>query len=296
MKDQHLAFTLTSRHSCQSFKRFTIAPEHSRSRSLLVKDFSTVKSAIVWVVAIAPEHSRSRTLLVKDFSTVKSAIVWVVAIAPLMVQLQPKLLTDIWKNAAWEQFLDIVEDPDYAKAKGYYFDGQMRIETVGVGPDHAGDNGIIHVAVTLFCALKGIALKGLINCSYRKTEVREAQPDSSYYVADRISLAPQGSSIVNLDQTPPPDLAIEIADSSLSDDLGKKRLLYEDLGIAEYWVVDVEKTQIVAFQIVESGSHRITQSQVLPGLKISVLSEALSMSRQMDDSQIVAWLMKNFQM
>ncbi|KAM3092996.1 Uma2 family endonuclease [Phormidesmis sp. 146-35] len=212
-----------------------------------------------------------------------------------MVQLQPKLSTDTWTTATWEQFLAIVEDPDYAKAKGYYFNGQMRVETVGVGPDHAGDNGIIHVAVTLFCALKGIALKGLINCSYRKTKVREAQPDSSYYVADRTAFAPQGGSIVSLDQTPPPDLAIEIADSSLSDDLGKKRLLYEDLGVAEYWVVDVENTQIIAFQIVDNGSHRITQSQVLPGLKISVLSEGLSLSRQLDDSQIVAWLMTNFQ-
>ncbi|MGV0027576.1 Uma2 family endonuclease [Phormidesmis priestleyi] len=211
-----------------------------------------------------------------------------------MVQLQPKLSTDIWTNATWKQFLAIVDDPDYAKTKGYYFNGQMKIETVEVAPDHASDNGIIHVAVTLFCALKGISLKGLINCSYRKTEVREAQPDSSYYVADRISLAPQGSSIVSLDQTPPPDLAIEIADSSLNDDLGKKRLLYEDLGVAEYWVVDVENTQTIAFQIVDNGSNRITQSQVLPGLNISVLSEALSMSRQMDDSQIVAWLMTNF--
>ncbi len=212
-----------------------------------------------------------------------------------MVQLQPKLSTDIWTNATWKQFLASVEDPDYAKAKGYYFNGQMKIETVGVGPDHAGDNGIIHVAVTLFCALKGIPLKGLINCSYRKTELREAQPDSSYYVADRTALAPQGGSIVNLDQSPPPDLAIEIADSSLSDDLGKKRLLYEDLGVSEYWVVDAENTQIIAFQIVDNGSNRITQSQVFPGLNILVLSEALSMSRQLDDSQIITWLMTNFQ-
>ncbi|PSB24741.1 Uma2 family endonuclease [Stenomitos frigidus] len=219
-----------------------------------------------------------------------------------MVQLQPKLLTDTWVTATWNEYLRLIEDPAYAKAKGYYFNGQMRVETMGVGPDHASDNGIIHVAITLFCALKGIPLKGLINCSYRKTGVREAQPDVSYYVGDaalqplhdRAILAPQGSSITNLDESPAPDLAIEIADSSLDADLGKKRLLYEEMAIAEYWVVDVENAQILAFQIINNGSQRIAQSQVLPGLEMTVLSEAIALRRQMDDSQVVARLMSSF--
>ena len=166
---------------------------------------------------------------------------------------------------------------------------------MGVGADHASDNGIIHIAITLFCALKGIPLKGLINCSYRKTGIREAQPDISYDVGERTALAPQGSTITNLDEVPAPDLAIEVADSSLDADLGKKRLLYEEMKVAEYWVVDVENAQVLAFQIVNNGSQRLTQSQVLPGLEMAVLCEAMMMRRQMDDSQVVAWLMSNFQ-
>jgi Uma2 family endonuclease len=212
-----------------------------------------------------------------------------------MVQLQPKLLTNIWVNATWDEYLRTVEDPAYTKAKGYYFNGQMRVETMGVGPDHASENTIIILAIGLFCGLKGIPIKGLTNCTYRKTGVREAQPDVSYYVGDRARLAPQGSSITNLDESPAPDLAIEIADSSLDADLGKKRLLYEEMAIAEYWVVDVENAQILAFQIVNNGSQRIAQSQVLPGLEMTVLSEAIALRRQMDDSQVVAQLMSSFQ-
>lgn len=212
-----------------------------------------------------------------------------------MVQLQPKTLTDIWVSATWDEYLKMIDDPAYAKAKGYYFNGQMRVETMGVGPDHASDNGIIHVAITLFCALKGIPIKGLINGSYRKTGVREAQPDVSYYVGDRTTHAPQGSTITNLDEIPAPDLAIEVADSSLDADLGKKRLLYEEMAIAEYWVVDVENAQIIAFQIASNGSRRIDQSQVLPGLEMAVLCEAMIRRRQQDDSQVVAWLLSTFQ-
>jgi Uma2 family endonuclease len=211
-----------------------------------------------------------------------------------MVQLQPKLLTDTWVNASWDEYLQWVEDPTHCKAKGYYFNQQMRVETMGVGPNHAADNSVIHIAITLFCALKGIPLKGLINCSYRKTRVREAQPDVSYYVGNRANLAPQGSSVVNLDETPPPDLAIEIADSSLNDDLGKKRLLYEEIGISEYWVVDVENARILAFQIIDQGSKRIDVSQVLAGLEIAVLQQVLEMARELDDSQMVNALMTQF--
>jgi Uma2 family endonuclease len=212
-----------------------------------------------------------------------------------MSKLQTKLPTDTWVTATWDEYIQAIEDPAYAKAKGYYYNGQMRIEAMGVGPDHASDNHIIAFAITLFCTLNRIPLQGLINCSYRKTDVRECQPDISYYVGERVQLAPQGSSIADLDAIAHPDLAIEIADTSLNDDLGQKRLLYEDMEIPEYWVVDVENTRIVAFQIVKSGSRRITESQVLPGLAISVLREALQMSRTMDQAQVGSWLMAQFQ-
>ena len=212
-----------------------------------------------------------------------------------MSKLQTKLPTDTWVTATWDEYIQAIEDPAYAKAKGYYYNGQMRIEAMGVGPDHASDNHIIAFAITLFCTLNRSPLQGLINCSYRKTDVRECQPDISYYVGERVQLAPQGSSIADLDAIAPPDLAIEIADTSLNDDLGQKRLLYEDMEIPEYWVVDVENTRIVAFQIVKSGSRRITESQVLPGLAISVLREALQMSRTMDQAQVGSWLMAQFQ-
>jgi Uma2 family endonuclease len=212
-----------------------------------------------------------------------------------MSQLQTKLPTDVWITATWDEYIQVVEDPVYTKAKGYYYNGQMRIEAMGVGPDHARDNGIIYFAITLFCTINRIPLQGLINCSYRKTGVRECQPDVSYYVGERVQLSPQGSSIVDLDTISPPDLAIEIADTSLNDDLGQKRLLYEDMEIREYWVVDVENTRIVAFEIVKNGSRRISESQVLSGLAISVLRDALAMSRAMDQAQVGAWLMARFQ-
>ena len=101
--------------------------------------------------------------------------------------------------------------------------------------------------------------------------------------------------MINLDLYSPPTLAIEIADTSLSDDKGEKRLLYEELGVAEYWIADVATTQVIAFAIENGGSRRITESTVLPGLKISLLQTALQMTRQTNYGKVSAWLLQQFQ-
>ena len=119
---------------------------------------------------------------------------------------------------------------------------------------------------------------------------------STYYIGDRANIAPQGTSIASLDVTPPPDLVIEVADSTLADDIGEKRLLYEELKVAEYWVVDIQKSEIIAFAIIaDNGSRRIVRSEVLPGLTMALLEESLRRSRTQDQAQVGSWLLAQFQ-
>ncbi|WP_445636282.1 Uma2 family endonuclease [Nostoc sp. DSM 114161] len=212
-----------------------------------------------------------------------------------MSELQTPLVTDTWIKATWDEYIELIENPAYEKAKGYYYNGHMRIEMPPLGHDHACDNTIIAFAVNLFCTIKGILAKGLTNCTYRKTGFNEAQPDVSYYISENANVIPYGTSIVSLDIYPPPDLVIEVANTSLADDLGNKRLLYEDLAVKEYWILDVQNVEIIAFAIENQGSRRITESQILPGLAISLLNEALRRTRQMSQSQVGAWLLSQFQ-
>ena len=202
---------------------------------------------------------------------------------------------DRWVDATWREFVAISEDPKFEKASCYYYNHQMRVETMGVGPSHALENTLITLAIGLFCMVRGIRVGGLTNASYQKKETREAQPDLSYYFDEQVALIPSGNAVIDLDAAMPPRLTIEIAATSLKDDLGLKRLLYEELGVQEYWVVDVERTEIFAFQILENGgSRRITDSVVLPGLAIATIETALRDRKISDDSQIMASLMKEF--
>lgn len=212
-----------------------------------------------------------------------------------MTQLQTKPQTDLWVIATWDDYIQAIADFASEKAKGYYFDGRMRIEMLPVGSDHSSDHLLIAAAISLFAIFKNISLTGRDNCSYRKVGMRECQPDLSYHFGDKAQAIPRGTAIVDLDRYPVPDLVIEVAATSLLDDQGAKRLLYEDLGVAEYWIVDVQNAQIMAFAVADRGSKRIQESQVLPTLKLSVLEEALQMSQQMAQSQVGNWLMNQFQ-
>lgn len=212
-----------------------------------------------------------------------------------MVASTKELVINAWVSATWDEYLENIANPVYAKAKGYYHNGQYRIEMTPIGNDHSKDHSSIHTATSLFAIAKNIAIDIRDNCSYRQTGIKEFQPDLSCYVGDNANVIPWGVGIVNLEEYPAPDLVIEVSNSSLADDLGAKRLLYEDLQIAEYWVVDVQNVRVVAFAIENGGSKRIIESQVLKGLKIEILTAALQRSRNSNHTEVGSWLMQQFQ-
>jgi len=215
-----------------------------------------------------------------------------VAIVEKEKDLNHSIIPKGWISATWEDFLQIYQAVSNDKAKFEYFQGSYYSE-MGVGADHAFVNTVVIILISLYCMKRNILAKGYTNCSYRKVGIRECQPDLSYYVGDRTQNAPQSSAIVDLDASLPPDIVIEIADTSLGYDLGVKRLLYEEVRVGEYWVIDVQNMKITSFRILQGlGSERITESSVLGGLRLNLLEEALQRSREIDNSQIGSWFMQ----
>ncbi|MBP0018785.1 MAG: Uma2 family endonuclease [Cyanobacteria bacterium SBLK] len=198
---------------------------------------------------------------------------------------------DTWIDGTWEEFLDLCDRPEYKKSSTYYHNGWMRIEMASLGLAHSRDNSIISTVVILYAALNNIRIQELTNGSLRKTGVREAQPDISFYIGDNFEFLPRNNSPVDLDRFPPPHLIVEIGASSFWDDLGQKRLLYESLGIEEYWVVNVAESRILAFSVGDRGSFQIRTSQVLAQLEIDLVEEALRRSQTEDDGAIARWFM-----
>ncbi|MEM9542760.1 MAG: Uma2 family endonuclease [Cyanobacteria bacterium P01_E01_bin.42] len=214
------------------------------------------------------------------------------------LQQQEKTVTsipvDTWIAGTWDEFLSLCDRPEYEKGRFYYHSGWMRIEMASLGFAHSRDNSIISTVVILYAALNNLRLQELTNGSLRKTGVREAQPDISFYIGDDFNFLPRSNSPVDLDRFPPPNLVVEIGASSFWDDVGQKRLLYENLGIQEYWVANVAESRIIAFSVGNRGSFQIRTSQVLNQLEIDLVEEALRRSQTEDDGAIARWLMSQF--
>jgi Uma2 family endonuclease len=204
------------------------------------------------------------------------------------------IVVDTWVEAAWDEFLALANDPELENARFYYDQGYMRIEIMLIGSSHAQDNSIISRVVSLFATLKAIRIKELINGSFRKAGIRECQPDIAFYIGSDFALPPRSDTPIDVAEYGPPTLVIEIASTTLSDDLGSKRLLYERLGVQEYWVINVKASEVVAFEVLDGGSKQIQESRVLPGLMIATVEFALQRSQTEDDGAINRWLIQEF--
>jgi Uma2 family endonuclease len=210
-------------------------------------------------------------------------------------QLAPQnLTTDTWVSATWEEFLVLSDIPESEKVRCYYDDGWMRIETMPVGSAHGQDNSILAAVISLYGTLRDLNYVSFTNSSFRKTGERECQPDLAYYIGANVKRPPKNNQPVDVNLYSAPTLAIEVSATTLSDDLGQKRLLYERLGVEEYWVVNVEAATVIAFAIANGGSRQIQVSAVLPELQISVIEEALRRSQTEDDGTLNRWLLQQF--
>ena len=213
------------------------------------------------------------------------------------------LATDTWVKASWEDFLALADDSTYANGRFYYHQGYLRIEMSPLGPRHGRQNAIISKVASLFASLRNIPIVEFINTSFRKAGLDEFQPDLAFYLGSGLRVPPETNSPVDLNEYDPPTLVVEIGASSLSDDLGWKRLLYERAGVQEYWVNDANAREAMcataprfanAFAIAEGRSGEIQESQVLPGLAIAIVEEALQRSQTQDDGEINRWLLQSF--
>ena len=215
-----------------------------------------------------------------------------------MVSAPPKILTNTWVKASWDEFIAIADNPDHPsgleKAKFYYDRGQMRIENMTTGAPHGFNHFFLSSVLSLYGTLKGINFQPFDNTTFRRSGERNCQPDLALHVDKMLPDIFADNSPINVDTYGAPDLAIEVSASTLQDDLGAKRLLYERLDAREYWIIDVEAASIIAFSIVDGGSRRIQTSQVLPGLEMPTIEEALRRAKAENLIAANRWLMKQF--
>ncbi len=205
----------------------------------------------------------------------------------------PAIGQDAWVQASWESFLSLADDPALEKAKFYYNHGWMRVEMSPVGLAHAEDNYLLAQIVSIYAFSRGLRLRGLTNVSLRKASCQEVQPDLAYYFGEEAKPTGSPNSPIDLNSSPAPALAVEVAVTSLQDDLTVKRELYGQLGVEEYWVVDSKGAQVLLFGAATQGLllELLERSRLLPGLSAVVLTEALRLGRREGEAAAMQYIL-----
>ena len=197
-----------------------------------------------------------------------------------------------WQQATWDDYVMLRDDDNGDRYKLFFDNQKLWIEMGAEGINHA-KFGDLFAMILLVCATKfpDIKLSTFGGCQMEKKGQRAVAPDIVVYVGDDTPTWKVGQSrLIDLEQWRSPDLVGEIADTTLAIDLDEKKRLYADLGIAEYWVIDVRAYRLFAFQLDESGVYKQCEvSQVLPNLAISLLEKTLEQLTTKTNTEAAIW-------
>ena len=130
-----------------------------------------------------------------------------------------------------DEFLLLDREGAFGDRRTELFEGEVYY----MGPKHRPHaRTVTQLVIALAKALEEISspLSVLTDISVRLSEHDVPEPDIAF------TDAPEGDSILPVESV---KLLIEVADSTLAQDIGLKAALYAGAGVPEYWVVDVNR-------------------------------------------------------
>lgn len=197
-----------------------------------------------------------------------------------------------WKAATWEDYLSYRDNPNTETLKLFFYRNKLFAEM--------GTEGINHATICdLFTLVFGFwfsqnpeqIFSSLGRCLLEKPPQQAAAPDLVLYLGEDFPRWQSGQRrYINLNEWQVPNLVGEIADTTLATDLDEKKHLYAELGIPEYWVIDVRGQRVFAFQLQSNGVYQeCEQSLVLAGLPIDLLNQTLSRLNDGTNGSAAIW-------
>jgi Uma2 family endonuclease len=188
------------------------------------------------------------------------------------------VIIDRQQSATWEDYLYRVKNPQHELERVFFDCGSLWIEDMGnEGINHARSCKLITMILASWFVKQGKSKFDLLGgCGIEKPPYQAAAPDEILYISDNFPQDQSGESCrINLNEWRVPDLAVEIADTTLASDLDEKKQLYLTLEVPEYWVVDVRGKRVLAFRLVDGKYQECIESVALVGLPIELLDRTL---------------------
>ncbi len=174
---------------------------------------------------------------------------------------------------SWQQFENLLQDlGDRRSARVAYYDGTLEIMTPL--PEHEYFKETISDAVKDIAETLELDYESYGSTTWRR-EAKQAglEPDNCFYFQNEARV--RGKLKFDLNQDPPPDLALEIDMTSKS----LNRLpIYARLGVPEIWCYDDGTLKI--YQLQSNQYAEAERSQIFPMLAIQELPQLISANRE----------------
>lgn len=199
-----------------------------------------------------------------------------------------------WTTATWEDYL-VVRDDSKNDNIGLFFncDRLLVIDMGKEGINHASINNLFTMLFAFwFSQTPGLIFTSLGGCLLEKPKKQAASPGLMLYLGSEYPSWQTGERrYINLEQWRVADLVGEISDTTfLTIDLDEKKYLYADLGIPEYWVIDVKGLRVFAFGLQSNGKYQECETSLaLSGLPISLLNQTLERLNAETNGSAAIW-------
>jgi Uma2 family endonuclease len=201
-------------------------------------------------------------------------------------------------DATWADYVQVRDSADLDWQKIAFCKGWLWVDMGTEGPGHARFSDLMTMIFGFWAFLHPEQpIESFGRCLIESPETHACAPDLVLYKGENILQWQAGTPRrIDLTQHRLPDLVGEIGDTTLSLDLDEQKQLYASLGIAEYWVIDVKGMRLFAFGLNSNSVYeRIEVSQVLHGLSIALLEQALERLATETNTAAANWLMQQLQ-
>ncbi len=179
-------------------------------------------------------------------------------------------------RVSWETYEKLLEDLADCSAPRLTYD-RGRLGIMSPTPQHERFNRTLNLIVEIAAAELDIRIDVLGSSTFKREDIdRGFEPDSCFYVgnADRV----RGKRRIDLSTDPPPDLVIEIDNTSSSV---PKLPIFAHFGVPEVWLYDGSSLRMSKLQGIKYLP--LDRSLSFPILTARVLEDFLARSQEWED-------------
>ncbi len=190
----------------------------------------------------------------------------------------------------WSSYTRLLRMFEGRRLRITYDRGALEIMTVS--PPHEHAKQLLGMLIAVLAEELGRPLASYGNLTMRRRRrQRGLEPDQCYWIQNEA--AARNLQTLDLRQTPPPDLAVEV---EISPSALNRMRLYATLGVPEVWRFD---DRALSFELLGAGARYAvsTHSRAFPQLASADLARFLALLGQVDEISIVrqfrAWVRQN---